>query len=123
MADGTVGSLVRLTPTFFPECLVHGRASRGEDRFSDVCAKCGVKLCLAGHSHGNLYLGNHGGVEYWTKMSLYTLLYVDRDGFEFGPSKKIEVFAEDGAIELGRVDLWQRSWPEDWESCPTANSG
>jgi hypothetical protein len=39
-----------------------------------------------------------------------------------GTAKKIEFFAEDGAAEFGRVDVWQRTW-KDYKPRATANSG
>jgi len=80
-------------------------------RFFDVCAKYGVKLCLGGHSHRNMFLGNHGGVEYWTKMSLYTLLYVDKDGFEF----------VDRCIYKGGRNGWDGHWGHNHRGCALYN--
>jgi hypothetical protein len=52
-------------------------------KFYEVLAKYGVKLCLGGHSHRNMYLTNHKGTQIWTKMSEYTLLYCDKSDWEF----------------------------------------
>ncbi len=79
----------------------------GEKRFSDVCSKYNVKLCLAGHSHRNMYMGNHGGAEYWTKMSLYTLLYVDRQGHQF----------VDRCVYKGGRNGWDGNWRHNHRGC------
>jgi len=79
----------------------------GEERFSKVCSKYGVKLCLAGHSHRNMFLGDHGGAQYWTKMSYYTLLYVDRGGFEF----------VDRCIYKGGRNGWDGHWRHHGRGC------
>ena len=42
---------------------------------------------------------------------------------KLGPAKAIECFAEDGAAEFGRIDLWPRAWPEDWKPRATINTG
>jgi len=39
-----------------------------------------------------------------------------------GPASRIEVFAEDGAAEFGRIDVWERSW-EGYEPRRVANTG
>ena len=36
---------------------------------------------------------------------------------------KIEVFVEGGEAEIGRFDMWQRQWPEDWGRQAISNSG
>ena len=38
-------------------------------------------------------------------------------------ARKIEVFVEGGAAEIGRLDLWERQWPEDWGTTATLNTG
>ena len=38
-------------------------------------------------------------------------------------AKKIEVFVEGGAAEIGRLDVWQRRWPDDWGTQATLNTG
>lgn len=50
-----------------------------------------------------------GEIEFWTKMSLYTLVYIHR--------------AEDGAADFGRVDACQRTYPKDYKPRRTANTG
>jgi len=83
----------------------------GDERFSKLCSQYGVKLCLAGHSHRNMYMGNHGGTEYWTKMSLYTLLYADRAGFEF----------VDRCIYRGGRNGWDGYWRHSHRGCALYN--
>ena len=54
------------------------------ENIADLCRKFpNLKLVLAGHSHRNIFAGAVGGAEWWTKMSLYTLLYIDKDRFDF----------------------------------------
>ncbi len=84
----------------------------GDKRFFDVCEKHGVKLCLGGHSHRNMLIRRHGGTEYWTKMSLYTLLYVDRDGFEF----------VDRCVYKGGRNGWDGHWRHSHRACALYNN-
>ncbi|MHC4502794.1 MAG: metallophosphoesterase family protein, partial [Planctomycetota bacterium] len=96
-------SLPRGTPAYF---LSH-QAWSPHKRFFEVCSKRGVKLCLGGHSHRNMFLGNHGGVEYWTKMSHYTLVYIDKSGFEF----------VDRCIYRGGRNGWDGHWHHNRRGC------
>ncbi len=66
-----------------------------------------VKLVLCGHSHRNIYAFSEGGAEFWTKMSLYTLLYVDDKGFEF----------VDRCIYKGGRNGWDGVWGHDGRAC------
>ena len=77
------------------------------ERFYEICSKYGVKLCLGGHSHRNMFLAARGGVEYWTKMSLYTLVYIDKGGFEF----------VDRCIYRGGRNGWDGHWHHGHRGC------
>lgn len=67
------------TPIYF---FNHLPGNLGED-FHRVAARHKVKLALGGHAHRDMFLGARDGVDYWAKMSLYTLIYIDKDGYEF----------------------------------------
>lgn len=71
-----------------------------------------VKLVLAGHSHRNIYAGKEGEAEFWTKMSLYTYLYVNKDdSFEF----------VDRCIYHGARNGWDGHWAHDGRGCALYN--
>jgi len=96
-------SVAKGTPVYF----FNHQPWSPHERFYKVCAKYGVKLCLGGHSHRNMFLAANGGVEYWTKMSLYTLLYVDKSGFEF----------VDRCIYRGGRNGWAGNWHHNRRGC------
>lgn len=71
-----------------------------------------VKLVLAGHSHRNIYAGKEGEADFWTKMSLYTYLYVNEDGtYEF----------VDRCIYHGARNGWDGHWSHDGRGCALYN--
>ena len=84
-------------------------------RFYEVCAKYGVRLCLGGDSHRNIFLNGGlprpGELQRWTKMSLYTLLYIDRAGFDF-----VDVCIYDGAR-----NGWDGWWNHQSRGCALYN--
>ncbi len=110
MADSTIDwlerdlkSVKKGTPVYF----FNHQPWSPNKKFYEVCAKYGVKLCLGGHSHRNMYLALNGGVEYWTKMSLYTLIYIDASGFEF----------VDRCIYRGGRSEWNDTWHHTSRGC------
>jgi len=76
-----------------------------------LCQKYGVKLLLAGHSHRNICAAPAGPgrpTPLWTKMSLYTLLYIDKKGdFEF----------VDRCIYKGGRRGWDGHWRHSRRAC------
>jgi len=96
-------SVAKGTPVYF----FNHQPWSPNQRFYKVCAKYGVKLCLGGHSHRNMFLAVNGGVEYWTKMSLYTLIYIDKEGFEF----------VDRCIYRGGRNGWNGKWHHTRRGC------
>jgi hypothetical protein len=71
-----------------------------------------VKLVLAGHSHRNMYCGKEGEAEFWTKMSLYTYLYVNKDdSYEF----------VDRCIYEGARNDWDGHWNHHGRGCALYN--
>lgn len=85
-------------------------------RFFDVCKEYNVHLCLGGDTHRNMFLyqgGMQGTVprpgepQYWTKMSFYTLIYVDNAGFDF-----VDVCNFHGAR-----NGWDGAWNHDGRGC------
>jgi len=97
-------SLPKGTPTYL---LVH-MWSENTDK---LCQKYGVKLLLAGHSHRNICAAPPGPgrpTPLWTKMSLYTLLYIDSKGdFEF----------VDRCIYKGGRRGWDERWVHSRRAC------
>jgi hypothetical protein len=69
------------------------------------------KLVLAGHSHRNMFCGKEGTAEFWTKMSLYTYLYVHKDRFEF----------VDRCIYEGARNGWDGHWGHHGRGCALYN--
>ena len=80
-------------------------------KFYQLCRKYNVKLLLGGHSHRNMFLGKPGGAEYWTKMSLYTLVYVEKDDFEF----------VDRCIYNKDRTGWDGAWRHHGRACALVN--
>ncbi|MCE5325811.1 MAG: hypothetical protein LLG01_05300 [Planctomycetaceae bacterium] len=66
-----------------------------------------VKLVLAGHSHRNIFAGVEGKAEFWTKMSLYTLLYVEKDDFDI----------VDNCVYEGARTAWDGWWGHHGGNC------
>ena len=97
-------SLPKGTPTYL---LVH-MWSENTDK---LCQKYGVKLLLAGHSHRNICaapVSPGRPTPLWTKMSLYTLLYIDKKGdFEF----------VDRCIYKGGRKGWDERWVHSRRAC------
>jgi len=99
------------TPVYF----LNHQAWSPHPRFYEILAKYGVRLCLGGHSHRNMLLNTappkKGEIEFWTKMSLYTLVYVDEDGFEF----------VDRCIYRGGRNGWDGHWHHHRRACALYN--
>lgn len=82
-------------------------------RFYELCAKHGVRLCLGGDTHRNMFLNDGGGVpkpgetQYWSKMSLYTLVYIDKAGFDF----------VDVCVYEGGRNGWDGWWGHNGRGC------
>lgn len=100
-------SLPKGTPAYF----FNHQGWTPHQRFYEVCQKYNVKLLLGGHSHRNMFLGKPGGAEYWTKMSLYTLVYVQKDGFAF----------VDRCIYKGGRTNWDKHWRHNHRGCALYN--
>ncbi|MHC4983455.1 MAG: hypothetical protein ACYTF6_09870, partial [Planctomycetota bacterium] len=102
-------------PKGTPVYLFSHQAWSPHKRFYEVLGKYGVRLCLGGHSHRNMLLNTSppkpGEIEFWSKMSLYTLLYVDRDGFEF----------VDRCIYRGGRNGWDGHWNHSRRACALYN--
>ncbi len=77
------------------------------EAFYDLLKSHNVKLCLGGHSHRNMYLADHNGCQIWTKMSEYTLVYCDKDDFEF----------VDRCIYRGGRTGWDQEWHHSHRAC------
>jgi hypothetical protein len=99
-------------PAGTPAYIVSHQGWSPHQRYYDVCQKYGVKMVLGGHSHRNMFLGVHGGAEFWTKMSLYTLTYITREGFEF----------VDRCIYKGGRNGWNTHWRHSRRGCALVNA-
>ncbi len=85
------------------------------ERFFELLDKYNVKLAIGGHSHRNMFLNTEpakpGQIEYWTKMSLYTLVYAGREKFEF----------VDRCIYKGNRKGWDDHWSHHGRACALVN--
>lgn len=102
-------------PTDAPAYFFNHQPWSPNGRFYEVCAKHGVRLCLGGDSHRNILLNRQmpkpGETQFWTKMSLYTLVYIDKPGFEF-----VDVCICDGAR-----NGWDGWWNHNNRGCALYN--
>jgi len=101
--EADLKSVPQGTATYF----FNHQAWSPHQEFYDLLESHNVKLCLGGHSHRNIYMAKHGECEIWTKMSEYTLVYCDRDGFEF----------VDRCIYRGGRTGWDREWHHSRRAC------
>jgi len=99
------------TPVYF----FNHQAWSPHQRLYELLDKYHVKLALGGHSHRNMFLNDApaepGQIEYWTKMSEYTLVYADRDGFEF----------VDRCVYKGNRKGWDDHWHHHGRACALRN--
>jgi len=106
-----LASLERGTQVYF----FNHQAWSPNQKFYELCGKYGVRLCLGGDSHRNMFLNQEppkpGETEYWTKMSLYTLVYIQKAGFEF----------VDVCIYHGARTGWDGAWRHDGRACALVN--
>lgn len=84
-------------------------------RFAELLDRYKVKLAIGGHSHRNMFLNSapaaDGQIEYWTKMSLYTLIYARNDGFDF----------VDRCVYKGNRKDWDEPWGHETRGCALVN--
>lgn len=84
-------------------------------RFFELLDRYRVKLAIGGHSHRNMFLNSEppapGQIEYWTKMSLYTLIYARSDGFDF----------VDRCVYKGNRKDWEDHWDHQSRGCALYN--
>jgi len=98
---------LRSVPVDVPIYFFNHQAWSPYREFYDLLKTHNVKLCLGGHSHRNMYLAKHGECQIWTKMSEYTLVYCDRDDFEF----------VDRCIYRGGRTGWDQNWGHSRRAC------
>ena len=84
-------------------------------RFYELLDRHNVKLAIGGHSHRNMFLNSAppapGQIEYWTKMSLYTLIYARPDGFD----------VVDRCVYKGNRKDWDDHWDHQSRGCALYN--
>ena len=79
-----------------------------------------VRLEVEGDTIPDLDTGN--GMPHRIRVLVNNRLHYQK--FVMPPeAKSIEVFVEGGEAEIGRLDVWQRRWPDDWGTQATLNSG
>lgn len=84
-------------------------------RFFDLMERHKVKLAIGGHSHRNMFLNSSPATadqtEYWTKMSLYTLIHARKDGFD----------VVDRCVYKGNRKGWDDPWDHETRGCALVN--
>lgn len=102
-------------PADAPAYLFNHQAWSPSQRFFEVCSKYGVRMCLGGDTHRNMFLYDNapkpGAPQYWTKHGFYTLVYIDKAGFEF----------VDECFSHGARNGWDGEWSHDSRGCALYN--